>query len=535
MPDMRISTLIASLLLCSTQAAYGAAPPPPSAEAVRAARHAATAYRGALVDTLAKMVSFNTVADKNVPFEKNPQHLGFKRYLKDEAARLGLDYAEHGYVVIIGLGQSTQRVGIITHGDIQPADPSKWKKSPFELDATSEPGRLVGRGTEDDKGPIASAMYAMKAIKDQNIALSKRLELYIYMAEESNWAPLTEFLKTHVPPQMNITLDAEYPVVTAEKGYGTVSVTFAPLPVPADGAGAGATGAAMSATSGTTGGATISVTDGAPGGPTVSAFSGGFFGSQIPEDAGAVIEHASPTLEMLIRKRGAAQPGMTYTYTRQGSQLSIKARGVSAHSSKPEDGLNAISMLADALKVQAWPSTTAGALVNFLNDMIGTGIHAEKFGAIAYRDAFMGPLTFAPTVIKQTEAGLELNINLRRPRGKTSARLEAEIGAALAAWQVGKPAFAATKVQISEPWEQKTAPQVPVLLSVFSHFTGIENAQPISIGGGTNSRLFPHAVSFGPAMPGTVYSGHSEHEFITVKQLMLNLQMYTAVMVELAK
>lgn len=314
-----------------------------------------------------------------------------------------------------------------------------------------------------------------------------------------------------------------------------MSVTFAPLPVPADGAGAGATGAAMSATSGTTGGATISVTDGAPGGPTVSAFSGGFFGSQIPEDAGAVIEHASPTLEMLIRKRGAAQPGMTYTYTRQGSQLSIKARGVSAHSSKPEDGLNAISMLADALKVQAWPSTTAGALVNFLNDMIGTGIHAEKFGAIAYRDAFMGPLTFAPTVIKQTEAGLELNINLRRPRGKTSARLEAEIGAALAAWQVGKPAFAATKVQISEPWEQKTAPQVPVLLSVFSHFTGIENAQPISIGGGTNSRLFPHAVSFGPAMPGTVYSGHSEHEFITVKQLMLNLQMYTAVMVELAK
>jgi dipeptidase D len=57
----------------------------------------------------------------------------------------------------------------------------------------------------------------------------------------------------------------------------------------------------------------------------------------------------------------------------------------------------------------------------------------------------------------------------------------------------------------------------------------------VAIGGGTNSRLFPNAVSFGPAMPGTVYSGHSEHEFITVKQLMLNLQMYTAVMVELAK
>jgi dipeptidase D len=70
---------------------------------------------------------------------------------------------------------------------------------------------------------------------------------------------------------------------------------------------------------------------------------------------------------------------------------------------------------------------------------------------------------------------------------------------------------------------------------VFSYYTSIKQAQPIAIGGGTNSRLFPHAVSFGPAMPGVVYSGHSEHEFITTKQLLLNLKMYTAVMVELAK
>jgi dipeptidase D len=59
--------------------------------------------------------------------------------------------------------------------------------------------------------------------------------------------------------------------------------------------------------------------------------------------------------------------------------------------------------------------------------------------------------------------------------------------------------------------------------------------QPVAIGGGTNSRLFPNAVSFGPAMPHTVYTGHSEHEFITEKQLLLNLQMYTAVLIELAK
>ncbi|NHZ35393.1 dipeptidase [Massilia rubra] len=504
---MRHSFLIASLLCC-LGAAAGAAPPPPGDAALRAAAHAAATYRTELINSLGKMVSFNTVADKAIPFERNAQHLGFKQYLKDEAERLGLDYTDHGYVMVIGLGSGSERVGIITHGDIQPVDPSKWKKSPFELDKTSEAGRLIGRGTEDDKGPIATAMYAMKAIKDSKLALSKRLELYVYMAEESDWGPLTEFLKTHQAPQVNITLDAEYPVVTAEKGYGTISVTVPPQ--------APATAAA-------------------PGTPSLSAFGGGFFGSQIPEDATATIDNATPELEARIRQRATAQGGMRYTFTRQGPQLLVKAQGLAAHSSKPEDGVNAISMLADALSVQAWPNTTAGAMVHFLNELIGTGMYGDKFGAIAYRDKFMGPLTVAPTVIKQGEAGISLHVNLRRPQGKSTEQLTREVNAALAQWQAQRVALADVKVEITEPWLQKSAPQVPTLLSVFSYYTGIKNPRPISIGGGTNSRLFPNAVSFGPAMPGTVYSGHSEHEFITVKQLMLNLQMYTAVMVELAK
>lgn len=508
---MRPSLLAASLSLCLclplTASAAGATGPVPGAHAIKAARHAVTTYRKDVVDSLAAMVSFNTVADKDIPFERNPQHLGFKKYLKEHAERLGLDYTDHGYIVVIGLGTGSERVGVITHGDIQPVDPRKWKKSPFVLDRTSEPGRLVGRGTEDDKGPIATALYAMKAIKDQQVPLSKRIELYIYMAEESDWTHLSNFLKSHVPPQVNITLDAEYPVVTAEKGYGAVKFTVPPLPAPSEGA-------------------------------FVSAFGGGFFGSQIPEDAQAVVDNVSAPLEALIRKRAAAQTGMKYTFTRQGAegkQLAIVAQGVSAHSSKPEDGLNAISMLAGALQVQPWPNNTAGALVNFLNDMIGTGIHGEKFGRAAYSDPFMGPMTLAPTVIKQGSEGIELTINLRRPRGKTSAEVEADLRAALATWQAKGVTLSNLNLYVSEPWVQNAAPQAPTLLSVFSHYTGIKNPRPVSVGGGTNSRLFPSAVSFGPAMPGKVYTGHSEHEFITLKQLLLNLQMYTAVLVELAK
>ncbi|CAN7528473.1 dipeptidase [Massilia sp. LjRoot122] len=500
-------TLLASLLLASFAMPASAATKAPSDIAVKTAKYAVTTYRKDIVDTLAKLVSYNTVADKAVPSDKNPVHIAFKEALKAEAERLGLDYADHGWTVIIGLGQGTERVGVVTHGDVQPVDPGKWKKSPFVLDRTSEPGKLLARGAEDDKGPIATALYAMKSIRDKGVPLSRRIELYVYMGEESDWAPLVEFLKTHQPPQVNITLDAEYPAVTAEKGYGTVAVT-----VPK----AGAVAAPEDQ-------------------PYVAEFGGGFFGSQIPEDANAVIANATPEIEKAVRARGAKQEGMQYSFSWQGSSLAIKAKGVSAHSSKPEDGVNAVSMLADALAVRPWANTTAGGVVNFLNEMVGTGIYGEKFGSIAYRDGFMGPMTFAPTVIKQRDDGIEVSINMRRPQGKTSEQLTAEVNAALAQWQARQLPLANVGVRISDPWVQKNAPHLPTLMNVFSYFTGMKNPQPVAVGGGTNSRLFPGAVSFGPTMPGKVYTGHSEHEFITEKQLLLNLQMYTAVLVELAK
>lgn len=510
--------LIASLVLAwtaATGAATATAAPAassapataPSDAAVSAAKYAVQTYRNDVVDTLARLVSFNTVVDARYPSDRNPVHIAFKAALKEEAERLGLDYEDHGWTVIVGLGKGSERVGIVTHGDVQPVDPGKWKKSPFVLDRTSEPGKLIARGAEDDKGPIATALYAMKTIRDRQIPLNKRIELYVYMGEESDWGPLTEFLKTHVPPQMSITLDAEYPVVTAEKGGGTVAVT-----IPKAGAALPAAGDAH-----------------------IAEFRGGSFNTQIPEDAEALVANATPEIERQIRARAAAQDDMRYTFERQGANLKVVAKGVSAHSSKPQEGVNAVSMLADALAVHDWPNTVAGGVVNYLNDLVGTGYHGEKFGKIAYRDSFMGPMTFKPTVIRQLDEGIEVAINVRRPRGKTTEQLTSEIDAALAEWQARRLPLANVRVGVRDPWILENAPQVPTLLSTFSYFTGMKDAKPVAIGGGTNSRLFPNAVSFGPSMPGQKYTGHSEHEFITTKQLLLNLQMYTAVLVDLAR
>ncbi|MCS6129784.1 dipeptidase [Shewanella baltica] len=498
-----------------------------SPNALKVADYAVAKYDAAMVQSLTQLVSFNTQAVEGQTPDTNPAFVGFKSSLKQLSQDLGLDYADHGYVVLIGLdansavNNESKKLGIVTHGDVQPANPALWAQSPYLLDTQSEPGKLIGRGTEDDKGAIVTAMYAMKAIKDKHIKRDRRIELLVYLAEESDWEPLKTFLASYTPADMNITIDAEYPVVTAEKGWSKITFTVPNITI----SNIEAKAEASTQT------------------PTLTAFSGGYFASQVPQQAEAEIEAVSPALLTKLQTRAAAQQGMKYRFENHCvdklCNLHIFADGKAAHSSTPEDGVNAVTHLAALLSPELndkpWPKTSASLTVAAMNELVGLGIYAEQFGDLAYKDDFMGPLTLAPTVVVQTQKGTEVTINLRRPVGKTPELLAQQAREALALWQdKHQVQLADIESYWGEPMVMKDAPQQQTLLDVFAHFTGIVNPKPVAIGGSTNSKLFPNALSFGPAMPGVEYTGHTEKEFITHKQFMLNLKMYTAAFIELS-
>lgn len=493
-----------------------------SANALKVADYAVTQYDTAMVQSLTQLVSFNTEAVAGQTPDTNPAFVGFKSSLKQLSEALGLDYADHGYVVLIGLyanaaDNQTQKLGIVTHGDVQPANPALWAQSPYLLDTQSELGKLIGRGTEDDKGAIVTAMYAMKAIKDQQIKRDRRIELLVYLAEESDWEPLKTFLASYTPADINITIDAEYPVVTAEKGWSKISFTVPNVAIPNSEVKAEASTQT----------------------PILTAFSGGYFASQIPQQAEAEIKAVTPELFAKLQDRATHQQGMQYRFEHNcaNSQCDVHifADGKAAHSSTPEDGVNAVTHLAALLDAHSWPKTTASLTLAAMNELVGLGIYAEQFGDLAYKDDFMGALTLAPTVVVQTQKGTEVTINLRRPVGKTPELLSAQELVALTNWQ-DKHQVKLSDIESywGEPMVMKDAPQQQTLLDVFAHFTGIVDPQPVAIGGSTNSKLFPNALSFGPAMPGVEYTGHTEKEFITHKQFMLNLKMYTAAFIELS-
>ena len=69
------------------------------------------------------------------------------------------------------------------HLDVVPAgDPSTWRHPPFGAEVVD--GRLVGRGSADMKGGIASAFGAVSAIRRASVELAGRLELHLAADEE---------------------------------------------------------------------------------------------------------------------------------------------------------------------------------------------------------------------------------------------------------------------------------------------------------------------------------------------------------------
>ncbi len=500
---MKLKLGISFLFLALSFSLAVAAAPLVSNNAKIAAEHAVSQYKNVMVFSLGEMVKFKTVANPNLKMSENSEFIGFRKWFLNKCEKLQLTCSDHESVLLASIGSGPKVLGLITHGDVQPANASAWKQDPFSLDR-SDPEKLIGRGTEDDKGPIAAALYALKSVQDLKLPLKGQVELLVYMAEESDWSELENFLTTYRTAPVNIALDSEYPVVTAEKAWSHIELGFTEVEQ-------------------------LTVTDL----PQINSFKGGAFASQIPENAIAELGNISKEQLESIRTKLETFP-ITYSITGQGNHAFIAVKGRAAHSSKPEYGVNAVNYLAQALKHIQWQPSAPAHSVQFLNDLVGLSLHAEQFGNLAYQHEFMGKLTLSPTKIGFNEQQ-KLFINLRRPIGPTKDAFKKQLIDISNQWATSNNiAMTVLDAYVGEPLWVQNAPHTPTLLNVFSHFANQPNPQPIAIGGSTNAKLFPNAVSFGPTMPGAEYTGHSEHEFIRKDILELTLKMYTAAIVEIA-
>ena len=110
-----------------------------------------------MVRDLARIVAIPSV--KGEPSEGHPFGDECARAL-DEALEMGREYGfeteNHDYYCgSIIYGDSEQEMGIVVHLDVVPAGDG-WDADPFMLRRDGD--MLIGRGTDDDKGPFITAL-----------------------------------------------------------------------------------------------------------------------------------------------------------------------------------------------------------------------------------------------------------------------------------------------------------------------------------------------------------------------------------------
>lgn len=106
-------------------------------------------------------------------------------------------------------------MAIIGHLDVVPAG-SGWSHEPYGGEIAD--GKMYGRGTLDDKGPVISCLYAMKALKDAGFVPEPTVRLILGLDEESGWKGIKYYFEKEKRPDYGFTPDADFPLINGEKG-----------------------------------------------------------------------------------------------------------------------------------------------------------------------------------------------------------------------------------------------------------------------------------------------------------------------------
>ena len=181
-----------------------------------------------LFDGLKRMVAIPSIRGKeepDAPFGRGPKQaleevlkiateLGF--HTKNIDDKIG--YAEYGENRADGA-----YYGVFGHVDVMPLGEG-WNSPPLSL--TLREGKLFGRGTLDNKGPILSNLYALYVLKENGVTFDRPVRIVFGTNEETGFGCVKHYLTKEIPPTFGWTPDCKWPVVYGERGRLKVRVSL---------------------------------------------------------------------------------------------------------------------------------------------------------------------------------------------------------------------------------------------------------------------------------------------------------------------
>lgn len=325
-------------------------------------------------------------------------------------------------------------------------------------------GYVWGRGTIDDKGPVIMSLYAMKAIKEMGIELNKRIWLIIGTSEEGVWTDMENFKKEFQVPNYGFSPDGEFPIYNIEKGYADMELFFSE-----------------------------------PKRQLLEKLESGDSPNTIPSKA-------------VIKLKDSKEQ---------------KYNGISVHSSTPDKGINAIEKLCMESKLENEFNFVRFIMDFFKEEHQGLAMGLDD-GTEYYKGQYVGRTSVAPTVLRLTETGVYLNLNIRQRYGlsvkdiiETFNRLGREYS------------FASVLKECLEPMMvNKNEEHLQVMKKVSEDFNCDGSFKVAD--GASYAKAISNCVSWGPVFENDESGAHEENERLSLDSMMKATKMYATYLIRTA-
>ena len=392
------------------------------------------------------------------------------------------------YVGHIEMGEGEEMLGILGHVDVVPAGEG-WDFDPWG--GVIADGKIFGRGTLDDKGPLLTCLYAMKILKDMEVPLSKRVRIILGTNEETSWGCM-DYYMNHVKPELPtlaFSPDSHFPVTYAEMGLLQYTLTREISEV-------------------------------------IEIEGGGAFNS-VPSKAKVVLNaELAEALEKAVSE--AADPAM-FSIEKAEDKVILTATGVGAHAAYLWEGKNALTYMVEVLA--KLPLTgELKEVVDFIGEHFGTCLYGEKMG-VACSDEDCGNLTLNLGKVYIEDGKVVLCCDSRIPVAFTVDSIEEKVKA-----KVAETGYTYERVSTERPlYVPKDSELVQKLMAAYAKVTGDTESQPQSSGGATYSRTMENCVAFGCLLPDQEDTMHQANECLEIDKLKIWLEICLEAIYQLAK
>ncbi|WP_339021390.1 Sapep family Mn(2+)-dependent dipeptidase [Spiroplasma endosymbiont of Atherix ibis] len=367
--------------------------------------------------------------------------------------------------------------GIICHLDVVPAgNIDEWKTNPFE--PIIKDGKLIGRGTFDDKGPTMINIFAFKYLIDHGFKPDYKIRFIFGTSEETNWECMEAYVKNEQLCDLGYVPDGHFPVVYAEKWIADVDLI-------------------------------------------------GKFNSEFEISGGEVYNAVND----LVKYKGPKQKEIA-SWLKENSIDSYEnegylfVKGVSAHGSLPFKGISASTWLLKAIDKSGLKHPLAQFVAKYghLNfDM------KEIFGDLTDET---GNLTACNGIINISKDDFRFTINFRIPCTRDPKKDVVDVLEKFVKDKGLELKLSSIEDRVYFP---KDSDVVKNIMEVYKEVTGDLNAEPIAIGGGTFAKSMPNMIAFGAEFDLNDSTMHAYNEYVKIDDLKKMMEIYAKSLVKLTK